>query len=218
MPVSLVAVWFFTQPVKYIATGTLISIWCVASAVLLSVVTEFDPIEQYSEVLLLGRGEETGSSLTGRLPLWKDLSSYIADRPWHGHGFGAFWTPRNIYDIATSQEWTISEAHSSYVDTALQSGLIGVFLMVAVALSTLIFAVKRYRQTGETEFVFVIGVIVFCLLRGLTESGLSSPNGYNSALFLAMAAHSWNATTGRVEIESSPDRPLHPSSIATGVT
>ena len=216
LPVSLVAVWFFTQPVKYIATGTLISIWCVASMVLLSLVTGFDPIEQYSEILLLGRGEETGSSLTGRLPLWKDLSTYIADRPWHGYGFGAFWTPRNIYDIATGQDWTISEAHSSYVDTALQSGLVGVALMVAVALSTLIFVVKRYRQTGETEFVFVIGVIVFCLLRGFTESGLSNPSGYSNALFLAMASHSWNATTGRVEIESVPDRPPLSSSIATG--
>lgn len=210
LPFSLIAVWAFTKPAKNIVSVALVAVWLVSMGVLAVMVTGFDPIKEYSEILLLGRGEETGSSLTGRLPLWQDLSSYIAVRPWQGYGFGAFWTPRNIYDIAVGQEWTISEAHSSYVDTALQMGIIGAALMVSVALATLVYVVKRFRETGQAEFIFVIGGIVFCLARGFTESGLSGPAGFTSHLFLMMASHSWNASSQlAVESHVEPQESVH---------
>lgn len=211
-PASLMAVWFATQPLKQITLGSIIGLWVVSTSVFGFMVIGFDPIQEYSELLLLGRSEETGSSLTGRLPLWQDLSSYIAIRPWQGYGFGAFWTPRHIYDVAVGQQWVISEAHSSYVDTALQLGLVGALLMVSVAVSTLSFAIAHFRRTGQAEFIFVIGAVVFCLARGFTESGLSGPSGFTSPLFVMMAAHSWSASsqTDAEEISTVPN-PQPPS-------
>ena len=207
LPVSLMFVWIATQPVKNVALGSLVGFWVFSTLVFAFLVTGFDPIAEYSDVLLLGRGEETGSSLTGRLPLWNQLSGYIVSRPLHGFGFGAFWTPRHIYDIAIGQEWVISEAHSSYVDTTLQTGLIGAILMVAVAVSTLLYAMVSYRRTREPEFMFIIGGVVFCIFRGFTESGLSGPGGFTSPLFLVMSAHAWNAHR-RSDMSSSAEDPV----------
>ena len=192
LPLAFLIIWLTTQPMQKVAIGSLAGIWMASSAAFVFLVIGFDPISEFSEVLLLGRGEETGSSLTGRLPLWKDLSGYIRGRPLHGYGFGAFWTPNHIYDIAKSQEWVISEAHSSYIDAILQIGLIGVLLLLSVAVSTFIQAVVAFRQTGRPEYIFIIGGVFFCLCRGFTESGLSEPAGFSSPLFLVMAANSWN--------------------------
>ena len=132
VPVTLGVIWFASQPTRNIFVGSLIGFWALATVVFLCVVTDFNPITANQDVLLLGRAEETGSSLTGRLPLWEDLSAYVVRKPMQGYGFGAFWTPKHIYEIAVSQEWVISEAHSSYLDTALQLGIIGAVLLLSL--------------------------------------------------------------------------------------
>ena len=166
-------------------------------------VSGFDPIAEYQEVLLMGRGEETGSSLTGRLPLWQDLSEYISRRPWQGHGYRAFWNPRHIYEIAVSQQWVISEAHSTYMDATLQLGIIGCTLLVLTEFCTLFFAAILFRITKQPGYLFLVGGVVFCLARGSTESGLSDPNAPTAFLFLAVAAHSWN---GHLNFIDTPDK------------
>ena len=216
LPVSLMVIWLVTQPLKQITIGGLIVVWVFSISVLGFLVAGFDPISEYSEVLLLGRGEETGTSLTGRLPLWTELSSYIKNRPLQGYGFGAFWTPGHINDIFIGQGWVISEAHSSYVDTSLQTGLIGALLMVSIAFSTFFYAVIVYRRTKKTEYVFIIGGVVFCLIRGFTESGLNGPSGFSSSLFLAMAAHSWNASNQESESDC-PEQLSERYSVSRGI-
>lgn len=140
----------------------------------------------------MGRGEETGSSLTGRLPLWQDLSVYIQSRPWQGHGYGAFWTPRHIYEIAVSQEWVISEAHSSYIDAVLQLGIIGAILLALTEIATFLFAAITFRITKQPAYLFLAGGTFFCLIRGFTESGLGDPAAISAFLFISLAAHTWN--------------------------
>jgi len=192
VPVSLMVIWIASRPTGHIFAGLAAGFWLVSITVLVCMVTSFNPITAYSDVLLLGRAEETGSSLTGRLPLWEDLSVYIGFRPWQGYGFGAFWTPRHINDIAVSQEWVISEAHSSYVESALQVGVVGAVLMALTAISTFFLAAITFRKTLRPEYLFLVGGVFFMIVRGFTESGLSTPTGNTSFLFLAIAAHSWN--------------------------
>ncbi len=192
VPAALGIVWLASQPRKNIVIGVLAGFWLVASFGLICMVSGFDPIAEYQEVLLMGRGEETGSSLTGRLPLWQDLSEYISRRPWKGHGYRAFWNPRHIYEIAVSQQWVISEAHSSYIDATLQLGLVGCTLFILAELCTLFYAAILFRITKRPAYLFLVGGVVFCVARGLTESGMSDPNAPSAFLFLALAAHCWN--------------------------
>lgn len=201
VPVALGVIWLTSQPVPKVVVGALASFWVVASICLACMATGFDPIAEYQEVLLLGRGEETGSSLTGRLPLWQDLSYFISHKPWAGHGYRAFWTPKHIYEIAVSQEWVISEAHSSYVDATLQLGFVGCALLVLSEFCTLFYAAICFRVTKRPAYLFLVGGVVFCLARGLTETGMSGPNAPAAFLFLALSAHSWNGKMGISEKE-----------------
>ena len=207
VPVALGIIWLTSQPTRNILIGVLTGFWLVASIGLICMVSGFDPIAEYQEVLLMGRGEETGSSLTGRLPLWQDLSEYISRRPWKGHGYRAFWNPRHIYEIAVSQQWVISEAHSSYIDATLQLGLIGCTLFILGEICTLFYAAICFRITQRPAYLFIVGGVVFCLARGLTESGMSDPNAPSAFIFLALAAHCWQGD--RIFSDTQhPDQPI----------
>ena len=203
VPVALGVIWLASQPTRNVVIGVLTGFWLVASIGLICMVSGFDPIAEYQEVLLMGRGEETGSSLTGRLPLWQDLGEYIARRPWSGHGYRAFWNPRHIYEIAVSQQWVISEAHSSYIDATLQLGLIGCMLFILAELCTFFYAAILFRFTKRPAYLFLVGGVVFCVARGLTESGMSDPNAPSAFLFLALAAHCWNGDRPLIATERS---------------
>ena len=205
VPVTIAVIWFTSQQTKYILAAAIALFWFVSFAVFICLVTEFDPIAEYQEVLLMGRGEETGESLTGRLPLWEDLFVYIGFRPWQGFGFGAFWTPRHINDIAVSQEWVISEAHSSYVEAMLQLGVIGLVLMASGALSTFFYSAITFRRTLRPEYLLLVGGVFNAIVRGFTESGMSRPSGGFAFLFLALAAHSWHAPTKLIDRNNSVD-------------
>ena len=180
-------------------------------------ITGFDPVAQLEEILLLGRKEETGESLTGRLPLWEDLSNYISLRPVQGYGFGAFWTPRHINDIAGSQQWVISEAHSSYFDTTLQLGIVGCILMASTALSTFFYSAVTFRRTMKPEYLFLVGGAFFCIVRAFTESRVNDPASCSTFVFLAIAAHSWipiqdDSNTGPTS-DTQSEVPPNPNSI-----
>ena len=51
--------------------------------------------------VLLGRGANEVSTLTGRTFLWKHLMDYIGNRPLVGYGFGAFWTTSHIREFSS---------------------------------------------------------------------------------------------------------------------
>lgn len=208
VPVSLAVIWLASQSVRNIVLGLVTSFWLVSFACLVCMVADFNPIAENSEVLLLGRGEETGTSLTGRLPLWLDLSGYISDRPLKGYGFKAFWNSRNITDIAVGQEWVISEAHSSYVDTTLQLGIVGALLLSMTALSMFFFSAITYRKTMQPGYLFLVGGVFFCIVRGFTESGLNGASPITAFLFLALAAHSWNGDRNLTDTDHNLHAPV----------
>lgn len=205
VPVALVVIWLASQSVRNIVLGLATTFWIVSFTCLVCIVSNFNPVAENSEVLLLGRGEETGTSLTGRLPLWQDLAGYISDRPIKGYGFKAFWNSRNITDVAIGQEWVISEAHSSYIDTTLQLGIVGGLLLMATALSMFFYSAITYRKTLQPGYLFLVGGVFFCIVRGFTESGLNGASPITAFLFLALAAHSWNGDG----ISADTDHNLH---------
>ena len=203
VPVALGIIWLIAQPSRNIFMTVMGAIWIGTTIGLVCMITEFDPISQNQDVLLMGRREETGSSLTGRLPLWEDLSVYIARSPTRGYGYRAFWNPRHIYEIAVSQEWVISEAHSSYIDATLQLGVVGAFMLLLTELTAFLYAAFCFRNTQRPEYLFLVGGIFFCIVRGFTESGLGDPIALTSFLFLSLAAHSWH-TPPRTDRQKQP--------------
>jgi exopolysaccharide production protein ExoQ len=126
------------------------------------------------EAILLGRTDDPDSVslLTGRVPLWKDCIEYIARRPFQGYGYGAFWTPRHIYEVSASQEWGVAEAHSAYLELTLSLGLIGAVAYVLI----MFIGIRRAFASGQDSGHQFLGVLlVFGALGGFLESAMVAP-------------------------------------------
>jgi O-antigen ligase len=69
------------------------------------------------------------SSFTGRADLWRFAAQKIAERPFVGRGFDAFWDDPSLRDNA-EEGWIAgaAHAHNGYVDATLAMGLVGLAL------------------------------------------------------------------------------------------
>lgn len=122
----------------------------------------------------MGRQGDVGS-LTGRLPLWHTVMGDISERPMHGFGYEAFWTAERRIDVAGEVNWYPTDAHSSYVNTWLELGAIGLTLNLSLALWSCGVLVLAQRTAGESGYAFFATLVAFALIHGLTESGCSAP-------------------------------------------
>ncbi len=124
---------------------------------------------QLTGAALMGRTQQSGS-LSGRVPLWQELSNYSAKHPLTGYGYENFWTPDRIAAVMKSQNWTMQSAHNAYFEIVLQLGFIGLVMalpMVFLCWNTLQAAYARTRDAG---YAFVYGLVAFGLMNGFLES------------------------------------------------
>ena len=130
--------------------------------------------DRITEVAMLGRQEES-AELTGRIPAWNVLAPYVSQRPWTGHGYESFWTIEHIDDIGEDVGWNLQQAHNQYLDAVLSVGLIGAAAILACAVLGVCCAASRLRQSGDYGYALILGLLVFSLVSGLTESRMLGP-------------------------------------------
>jgi len=132
----------------------------------------------FPEDSLLGMAVKTlgrNMTFTGRTEIWHDVFQVASRSPLVGVGYGAFWIGRLANIPWTEQfSWTLGQAHNGYVDTYLQLGWVGVFLLLAVILSTMPKIVRslhvdfeygRFRMTFFLAILFV-NIMESTFLRG----------------------------------------------------
>jgi O-antigen ligase len=139
----------------------LISLVLIHSVVLFSADSIFGHL-----ITLLGRD----ITLTDRTYIWSDVYAAAAGNPLLGVGFGGFWIGRmaNIPWNA-HMTWVLGQAHSGYVDTYLQLGFVGAFLLAGVIFST----VPRLIDSMDEDFdfgCFRITLFLTILFVNMTES------------------------------------------------
>jgi O-antigen ligase len=102
----------------------------VISIVLIHSVVEFPADSMFGQIItLLGRD----ITLTGRTDIWRDVYAAASGNPLLGVGFGGFWIGREAnIPWNAHMTWILGQAHSGYVDTYLQLGLVGAFLLAGV--------------------------------------------------------------------------------------
>jgi exopolysaccharide production protein ExoQ len=111
------------------------------------------------------------TKLTGRLPIWEKALSDFLDRPILGHGYGAFWLPERVNEFERLNGWAFSHAHSMYIESLVNLGLVG-FLLGLMVVTFTVGAASR-MQLGENNVVagrFVLAIFIFAALAGFTES------------------------------------------------
>lgn len=167
-------IWTLSTDPRVKAFAGLTGVWALSAAILVVSFLGVDLVGQVTGVAMMGRGEQS-ESLTGRLPLWAQLSSFVSARPLVGYGYDSFWTPGRVEIASDEQGWGIREAHNSYLDTTLSTGLIGLSLLVSAVLIGLFRAAATYTRSGHPLPGFVFGLTTFALVNACTESGMVMP-------------------------------------------
>lgn len=147
-------------------------------------------------VTVLGRD----ITLTGRTDIWTDVYTAAASDPLLGVGFGGFWIGRlaNIPWNA-NMSWALGQAHSGYVDTYLQLGIVGSILLAVMLLSVL----SRLLASLADEFdygCFKITLFVTILFVNITESTYLRGDHH---LWFIMQLLLWSVPSGAPAVESA---------------
>ena len=128
-------------------------------------------------------------SLTGRTDIWDSLMRKVADRPWTGYGYGAFWgregesVPADWVRKETG--WTVPSAHNGWIDLLVQLGWPGTILVGALMSGTALVAVLRSAGSGAREGWWALGFLAAFFVLSLSESILMAHQGLPWVLFMA---------------------------------
>lgn len=124
---------------------------------------------------LLGK-EET---LTGRTDIWASVDRAIAQRPWLGHGFAAFWimglTPAEL--IWLDLQWPAPDSHSGWREVVLQLGWVGFAALATAAALTLVVALWRLAGPRRALGYWVLVLLLVGAIHANTEAALLRGDG-----------------------------------------
>lgn len=159
--------WWFLGSESKVRTAALSLLAAALIVPVILMVFEVNAIHmQAQSTLMMGRKEdaETLQTFTGRLPLWEMLfSRYIDARPLLGYGYDSFWNARHVLQVSMDQGWAIYFAHSGYVDTMLNLGMIGTALLVLIMIASGWRAHRFYRETQDRSWLFMVSIILLVI-------------------------------------------------------
>jgi len=146
--------------------GLIIAITLGLPLLLLQLVLSYNP------ELLAVFGKD--ATLTGRTDIWLATLELIRQKPLLGWGYMATWIPTDaeIAAIWKELEWPVPNAHSAYLDVALQLGLAGLGLLLTIVA----IAWHRARACCRSGVLplgwFSLMLIGGALLFSISESGV----------------------------------------------
>lgn len=148
--------------------------------------------ETQSAAILEALGKDP--SLTGRTEIWSSLMRKVADRPWTGYGYGAFWgrighSPPADW-VRQETGWTVPSAHNGWIDLLVQLGWPGAILVGFVMAMTALITVLRCGGSGVREGWWALGFMTAFFMLSLSESILLTHQSLPWVLFLACMTRS----------------------------
>jgi exopolysaccharide production protein ExoQ len=122
----------------------------------------------------MGRSEDV-NSLTGRLPLWEELLTWVSKRPMLGYGYMAFWDPERVEYLSETLKWEIPHAHNIPIDVMLDFGVIGLILFVVAVIAAVLECSRSYALTRKLEYAVLFGILINAIVNGMAESLFKFP-------------------------------------------
>lgn len=118
---------------------------------------------------LLGRDV----TLTGRTALWESVISEIAHRPWFGVGWSGYWNGwfSPSHEVLIEHSWLPPHAHNAMLDYALQLGIFGAAVFLALFVRSVIRATRHIQAHRGPLGLWPLGFLSFTLMFSVTESG-----------------------------------------------
>jgi O-antigen ligase len=149
-----------------------------------------DASRAFTEIASMGREQDQHdmASLTGRVPIWREVLRDIGAAPLFGYGYGAFWTPQRVlYYSYVGGGWEFTHAHSAYFESLLNVGAMGLVLGLYAVLTARRSAVRTFRATGDPGLRFVAIMLTMALVHGLLDSNFIRDGLASTMAVLAMA-------------------------------
>jgi O-antigen ligase len=131
-------------------------------------------------------------SFTGRDVIWRFTLDHIAERPVLGYGFQAFWGTselKSAWSYLESWGYRASDAHNSYLNVAVMTGVVGLALTMIWTTAQLI-KDQLLVQRGHGDDAALNTLFVQAWLFGLCISGFESVlfDGGNVIWFMMLVA------------------------------
>ena len=131
---------------------------------------------------MLGRD----TTVTGRAPLWALLVDLGLQRPVLGYGYGGFWTGERFDIVYDAFKLTIHIGHNGYLETFVEAGFVGLFLLVLVIVAAFN-TIKRVLLLDFDYGVLCLALFIMILLCNVTESSFAKPQDYLWFVFLLIS-------------------------------
>ena len=154
--------------------------------------------------LLISVGKSPG--LSGRAYLWERGREAIAEHPWVGYGFQAFWTPQfedalGLYRYGGIASETGFHFHNLMYETCVELGIVGVVAMVFVLVVIAVVALRRYDRRPDATAAFGLATIVFFAMRAPVEIDFLFV--FNLGNFMMVLVYVWS----RQELQTARGQP-----------
>lgn len=157
--------WIWLKISHRLRRGHYVAIVGVTVLALILVLTNLDPV--------FGFFNRT-SALSGRTPLWNYLlSGVVAQHPWLGHGFGAFWTFEALReDVMQKAAWTSPPliADNGFLDILIHLGIIGLLLFLGILIIAAVRSVRFAIAQKTPPAFFPLLVMVYAFFGNLSFS------------------------------------------------
>jgi O-antigen ligase len=119
---------------------------------------------------LMGRKAD----LTGRVDIWNTVLQ-LQTSPVFGTGFESFWLGERIEKIWRIFWWKPNQAHNGYLETYLDLGLVGLFLLFVVLLATY-WKCKRELLENSEVGGFKLACLAAIVVYNWTEAAYKGPS------------------------------------------
>lgn len=184
---------------RFPAARTPIVVGVTAVAVAWSILLPF--VDAGSIAQLIGRT----ANLTGRGTFWPMAPGFIADRPWFGYGYEAFFRPEPYargWDVWNREQWFFTpEFHNAFLDILIGLGAVGAAAYLAIVGGA---ASVALNDSLEPRCRLVMSAILIVYLIGsATEFSLLSHNSFGT-LFLFYCCLVAGRTYGPAIAEARP--------------
>jgi O-antigen ligase len=114
-------------------------------------------------------------TFTGRTDIWKFALGAIAEHPWKGEGYEAFWFSEALrHGVEGKTKWLalVATSHNSYIDLALTIGIPGLLLVIVAFVIVPLRDFHRTLPTTENRVLagFFLLLWLFALYVGMFEA------------------------------------------------
>jgi O-antigen ligase len=128
------------------------------------------------------------TTLTGRTELWHAIFLSVAKHPWLGYGFNAFWMAEGESSTISEQvNWFAKDAHNGFLGVVLDTGLLGLSILLAGYVVFWRRALGLMRRTTGVVPIWLCTYLAFMLFYNLTETAILDQNNIFWILYTSTA-------------------------------